>query len=152
MRKYELHAEQWLPVTIDKAYEFFSSPSNLATITPPDLDFVIITEGLAPEIFTGMKIRYYVKPLLGVRVKWETEITDVQKPFSFVDRQVSGPYKFWEHRHTFVPQDSGVLVIDHVEYALPFGFLGAIAHSLVVRKRLDYIFRFRKEVLMKIFT
>ena len=90
MRKYEFHAEQWLPVSIDKAYDFFSSPSNLTTITPPDLDFVILTEGLAPEIYTGMKIRYYVKPLLGVRVKWETEITDVQKPFS-------GPKPFGVH-------------------------------------------------------
>ena len=151
MRIFELHEEQWLPTTMENAWKFFSSPDNLAVITPPDLDFVVTSKSLAPEIFAGMVIRYYLRPLFGIRVTWETEIRMVRKPFEFIDVQAKGPYKLWEHHHTFAEKDGGVLVTDHVRYALPFGMLGNIAQKVLVKNRLKKIFDFRKKTLSEIF-
>ena len=69
----------------------------------------------------------------------------------FVDNQLKGPYKLWEHTHTFTEKEDGVLMHDIVKYQIPFGFLGTIAHSLIIRKKLEHIFSFRKEILEKIF-
>ncbi|MED5471020.1 MAG: SRPBCC family protein, partial [Verrucomicrobiota bacterium] len=82
---------------------------------------------------------------------WVTEIKAVQVQSQFVDEQRSGPYKFWHHLHRFEPTDHGTLVTDEVSYALPFYLIGDIAHSLFVRKKLNEIFQYRKEVLSKKF-
>jgi ligand-binding SRPBCC domain-containing protein len=103
------------------------------------------------EIFEGMHIEYTVKPLLGIPVHWETEIWKVKKPEMFVDRQLKGPYKIWEHAHTFIEKEDGVLMKDEVKYQLPFGIIGQLTHSLVVRKKIENIFNFRRETLNKIF-
>lgn len=147
MKVYELHAAQLLPLRVEEAWQFFSSPKNLLIITPPNLGFEIITSPLAPEIYTGMLIEYRVKPLFGIPVKWTSEICEVNAPFSFTDKQMKGPYRLWEHHHQFVKKDGGVLVIDHVRYALPFGIIGKISHQLFVKKRLNDIFEFRRNTL-----
>jgi hypothetical protein len=41
---------------------------------------------------------------------------------------------------------------DTVDYELPFGFLGKIAHLLFVKKKLADIFDFRYSVLEKLFN
>lgn len=152
MRLYHLYREQWLPIKPGDAWHFFSQAGNLATITPTNLDFVIIGEPPAEEIYSGMQINYYLKPLLNIRVKWQTEITKVLKPVEFTDRQTKGPYAFWEHNHRFVEKNGGTLVIDRVAYALPFGVAGRIAHLFLVKKRLEEIFNFRHQKLASIFS
>lgn len=151
MKVYELHAEQWLPVKIEDAWTFFSSAKNLATITPGNLGFHITSTDLPPDIFTGMLIKYRLKPLFGIPVKWTTEITAVDRPHSFIDKQLKGPYSLWEHQHRFIEKDGGVLVLDRVRYSLPFGVLGRIMQKLVVKKKLDNIFLFRRETLSHLF-
>lgn len=151
MKTFHFKTEQLLPVDINEAWDFFSSPENLSVITPPALDFTILDDLKDKEIYTGMIINYRVKPLFGIPVKWQTEITDVEKPFSFTDRQLKGPYYLWEHHHGFVEKADGVLVMDHVRYQLPFGFIGTISHSLVIRKKLDDIFDFRRSTLKRLF-
>lgn len=152
MKVYDFRAEQWLPITVNEAWAFFSSPKNLSVITPPDLDFTVTSTDLAPEIHTGMLIKYRVKPLFGIGVTWVTEITDVHSPTSFVDKQLKGPYTLWEHHHKFIEKDGGTLVVDHVRYALPFGILGSIAHTLLVKKRLNDIFAFRRTTLERLYV
>lgn len=151
MKIFQYKTEQLLPVDISKAWDFFSSPGNLAVITPPALDFTILSDIEDKQIYTGMIIDYKVKPLFGISVNWQTEITDVEKPFSFTDRQLKGPYKLWEHHHWFIEKANGVLVMDHVCYQLPFGVIGTISHSLIVRKKLDHIFNFRRSTLTRLF-
>ncbi len=152
MKTFDLRAEQWLPISVNEAWSFFSSPKNLSVITPPDLDFTVTSSDLAPEIYTGMLIKYRVKPLFGIPVSWVTEITDVNAPHAFVDKQLKGPYSLWEHRHTFIEKDGGTLVVDHVRYALPFGILGSIAQVLLVKKRLNSIFNFRRATLERLYV
>jgi ligand-binding SRPBCC domain-containing protein len=152
MNIYTLHKEQFLPVTLQAAWEFFSTPMNLAKITPDDMAFEVISKfDDGYKIHKGLLIEYRVSPLFGIRMKWITEIGDVVPLKKFVDTQLKGPYALWEHTHTFVEQDGGVLMHDDVRYALPMGVLGTIAHTLVVKKKLEDIFNYREKVLEGIF-
>jgi ligand-binding SRPBCC domain-containing protein len=151
MAIYKFYSEQFLPVPIKSAWDFFSSPNNLAKITPPELDFKVITKLMSNEIYPGMEIDYIVKPVLGIPLKWKTLISDVKVNHQFTDHQLRGPYKSWDHTHTFIEKDGGVLMTDEVHYTLPLGFLGNLAHSIFVKQKIRNIFSYRKEVLEKIF-
>lgn len=150
MQTYYFNAEQWLAIDISKAWEFFSSPQNLALITPPEMNFQIKTPMNHPGIYEGMLIDYTVKPLFGIPLAWKTKICKVNEPYSFMDTQLKGPFRLWEHTHTFDEKDGGVIVKDQVRYQMPLGILGSLAHSLVVHKRIEGIFSYRKEVLKKL--
>ena len=81
-------------------------------------------------------------------MRWQTRIAVWEPPHRFVDVQLRGPYKLWEHTHTFESDGDGATVIaDRVEYALPLGPLGAIAHRIVVRRDLARIFDHRAEII-----
>lgn len=150
-KTFQLNASQFLPISREEAWKFFSSPKNLALITPPDMKFKILSEP-GQETHEGMLIDYSVRPLLGIPLFWRTEISKLQKPDYFIDSQLKGPYKLWEHTHRFKDVEGGVMMEDQVRYQLPFGFLGLFAHRLFVKKRLAQIFDFRKQVLLKIFN
>ncbi len=148
---YHFRTEHLLPITIDKAWNFFSSEKNLALITPPEMDFKILSRLDEKEIYEGMLIDYIVKPVFGIPLKWQTEIVRVNKLHSFTDRQLKGPYKIWEHTHTFIQKENGILMKDEIKYQIPLGILGRIAHSLFVREKVKEIFQFREMALNKIF-
>jgi ligand-binding SRPBCC domain-containing protein len=148
---HQFKTEQWLPVTVDEAWRFFSSPKNLSVITPPELDFKIVTRLTDEDIYEGMLIDYVVKPLFGIPVRWRTGISRVLFHEYFADRQLKGPYTSWEHVHYFREEKGGVMMIDEVNYTLPFGVLGRILHKILIRKKIEYIFSFRRQILEKIF-
>lgn len=149
---YILKREQQLYCDIASAWSFFSSPHSLSRITPKEMGFVVLSNLTDSEIYKGMIIDYSVKPLLGIPLKWQTQITEVDYQKSFIDFQKKGPYKLWRHRHEFIPNQKGVLMIDTVDYELPFGFIGKIMHSLIVRKKLKNIFDYRNKVLERLFN
>ncbi|QBJ88359.1 hypothetical protein DDI74_19955 [Chryseobacterium gleum] len=149
--KHTLFREQQLNCDIETAWKFFSSANNLSEITPKDMGFIVLTKMEDDEIYEGMLIDYYVSPLFGIRMKWQTEITHIDFQKSFIDFQKKGPYKLWNHHHEFIPNEEGVLMRDTIDYELPMGFLGEIAHRLFVRKKLEYIFDYRFRVLSKLF-
>ena len=145
--KHTLEREQWLPIPIEEAWAFFSSPKNLAKITPDDMGFRIRGPFDNAPIHEGQKISYTVKPLFGIPLTWVTYIAIAESPRRFVDTQLKGPYRSWWHEHTFFEKDGGTLMKDKVEYELPFGPLGDMMHSLVVRGKLKDIFDFRFRTL-----
>lgn len=151
MAQYVLERSQLLPITLDEAWAFFSTPKNLARITPPDMGFVIREPFDNAPAHAGQRITYTVKPLLGIPLTWVTLIEDVQAPHRFVDTQLKGPYKRWWHLHTFEAVEGGVLMRDRVEYELPLGPLGDIAHGIFVKQRLEHIFAFRNKTLEQLF-
>lgn len=146
MRLHTLEQEQTLPISLAEAWDFFSSPANLDAITPPDLGFHI-TSPPAGRMFDGQIITYRVRIAPLIHVSWVTEIKCVEEGRAFVDEQRFGPYKFWHHRHEFEEVRGGVLMRDKVHYALPFGPFGEIAHLLFVRRKLAWIFSFRRRLL-----
>lgn len=150
MKLHRLHTVQRLPISPEAAWTFFSSPRNLPVITPPWLDFQITND--PPEaMHAGAIIAYTIRPALGLKVRWVTEITHVEAPHFFVDEQRFGPYRFWHHQHRFRAVEGGVEAEDLVHYALPLGPLGAFTHAVTVRKRLEAIFAYRREVLAERF-
>ncbi|MCD0478182.1 SRPBCC family protein [Chryseobacterium sp. LC2016-29] len=149
---HQLQRQQQLNCDIKTAWKFFSSANNLSEITPKDMNFVVRTQLSDYEMYEGMLIDYYVSPLLGIKLKWQTEITEVNFEKSFTDFQKKGPFKLWNHFHEFIMNDKGVLMMDTVSYELPFGFLGEIAHSVMVKKKLEHIFDYRFKILEETFN
>ncbi|MEM2135545.1 MAG: SRPBCC family protein [Candidatus Jordarchaeaceae archaeon] len=146
MKLYRLQFVQNLPIQIKEAWSFFSDPRNLPLITPPWLNLRITSE-VPEKIYPGLIIIYRIKPLFGIPVTWVTEITHVNEPYYFVDEQRFGPYKFWHHQHIFRELKSGVEIQDIIHYALPFGPLGDMINTFIVKKRLCEIFTFRRLAL-----
>ena len=137
---------------IDRAWEFFSDPRNLARITPHDLDFTVLTPDLPHQIYAGMLIEYRVRPLFGIPVRWLTEIAQVETGRFFVDEQRVGPYSMWHHEHRFDPLGPDQTAMeDRVAYRLPFPPLGDLAHRLLVRPQIENIFSFREKAVAEIF-
>ena len=136
MKVYNLERKTTLPISIDKAWSFFSDPRNLAKITPETMNFEILTQNLPKSIYSGLLVQYTVTPLLGLKMKWLTEIKHVKEPFYFIDEQKSGPYSLWYHEHSFSESGNHTIMTDKVSYALPFSILGNISHSIFVRKKI----------------
>ncbi|MBS1524201.1 MAG: SRPBCC family protein [Bacteroidetes bacterium] len=134
------------------AWDFFTSPLNLTKITPAEMNFVV-TSDFQPgtKVYPGMIITYKVSPLWGIKMNWMTEITQVKEKQYFIDEQRFGPYALWHHQHHFQETDRGVLMTDIVNYAIGWGFIGRIANSLVVAKKLEEVFDYREKVIRKIF-
>ncbi|MDV3508404.1 hypothetical protein CMU89_00965 [Elizabethkingia anophelis] len=145
--RYHLYREQQLNCNIEEVWDFFSSPLNLSKITPKDMKFKVLSDLKNTPIYEGMEIDYLVSPVLEIPLKWKTRITQVNYKKSFTDLQAKGPYRYWNHYHEFIENDKGVLMKDSVDYELPFGLLGKLAHSLFVHKRLKSIFEFRYNFL-----
>jgi len=150
--KYQLIREQQLNCTIERAWDFFSSPLNLADITPKDMNFQVLTQMNGERIYEGMLIEYKVSPILHIPMHWVTKIVSVDYHKSFTDFQSKGPYKLWNHYHEFVQNEKGILMKDVVDYELPLGFLGSLAHVLFVKKRIEDIFNYRFNVLEGLFN
>jgi len=148
---YHLRTQQNLPISLPRAWDFFSNPNNLAEITPAWLNFRV-TSNLPEKMYPGMIVTYQVRPWGGIALNWVTEITHVNAPHFFVDEQRFGPYRFWHHQHHFRESANGVEMTDLVHYALPFGPFGGVAHYFSVERRLREIFEFRKKCLEKIFS
>lgn len=143
---HHLKQTQVLPLSKEAAWEFFSTPRNLDEITPDDLGFKI-TYLPSEKMYEGQIITYKIKlaPLLWI--PWVTEISSVNEGTSFIDQQISGPYKLWHHLHTFEEHPDGVLMTDLVHYSIGFSLFGEIPHKLFVKQKLENIFNFRKEML-----
>ena len=147
---YSLEVNQYLKISVTEAWDFFSTPGNLAKITPIHMGFKI-TSGAPVKMYPGQIITYKVSPIPGIQTNWVTEIKHVDEGSFFVDEQRFGPYRMWHHEHRFVAQGEGVMVTDRVSYKLPLGFIGRIAHSLFVKNQLKHIFLYREECLSKMF-
>ncbi len=146
---YTLQCEMLTERTLQSTFEVFESPYNLAKITPQWLNFQVVSKEKV-EMRTGAEIDYIIK-WLGLPIKWKTVIQEYQPPHLFIDQQAKGPYSLWRHRHSFEETPEGTRVGDRVDYALPLGSLGALAHAVIVKRQLLDIFDFRQKALAKIF-
>jgi ligand-binding SRPBCC domain-containing protein len=115
------------------------------------MGFEIRNSRLPEKIYPGLMISYRVRPFMGIRMRWLTEITHVREPYYFVDEQRAGPYALWHHEHCLSPMEKGVKMTDLVTYRLPAGPLGILVHRMFVRKQLEDIFRYREGQLINKF-
>lgn len=138
---YRLVRRQVVGGALPEVFGFFKDPRNLEAITPPWLRFRIV-DMTDTVVRAGTRLRYRLA-LFGVPLSWESSIAEYEEGSHFADAMVAGPYRSWYHRHRFRAVPGGVEIEDVVDYALPLGPLGRIAHALVVRWQLDAIFRYR---------
>ena len=147
MRTFTLTNELWLPQPPAEVFPFFAGASNLERLTPPSLRFRILTPPPI-EMAVGTLIDYRIR-LRGIPMRWQSEITEWQPPYRFVDEQRRGPYRQWIHEHTFTAQDGGTLAVDIVQYAV----LGGVTiQRLFVAPELRRIFDYRNVTLENYFS
>lgn len=149
MAIYTLKREQFVPRPLEEVFEFFSDARNLEKITPSWLNFQILTPSPI-ELAAGKLLDYRLK-WHGLPIAWRTRIVAWNPPRSFVDIQLRGPYRMWHHTHSFTPVSGGTKVEDTVNYELPLGFLGGIAHRLGVQRDLERVFDYRMKVIAERF-
>lgn len=77
MKIYTLKRRQILPITLEEAWPFFSTPHNLEQITPAFLNFHI-TSTVPDEIYNGLIITYRIAAVARIPMAWVTEIKHVE--------------------------------------------------------------------------
>jgi len=137
--------ETFLPLPRPAVFAFFADARNLEAITPASMRFRILTP-LPIEMRAGALIDYRLR-LRGIPVRWRTRIEEWVPDRRFVDVQLSGPYRSWRHTHQFEDAEGGTRMRDTVEYELPLGPLGDLAHALFVRREVEGIFDHRNRVI-----
>ncbi len=145
---YLLERSLFVPRPRAEVFAFFADACNLERITPAFLHFRILTPGPIP-MRAGTLIDYELK-LYGIRFHWKTLIEEFTPASSFVDVQLTGPYRKWHHRHIFEDVPGGTEMRDRVEYEMPLGPIGAVARALLVRRSLDRIFDYRNRTIMRV--
>jgi len=144
-----LERTQVVPVPIEEAFAFFADSHNLERITPPWLRFRVIE---APaELHGGARLRYRLT-LLGIPIRWRTEIVEWSPPRGFVDVQRRGPFLLWEHTHRLTAVAGGTEIFDHVRYRLFLGPVGALVRRLLVGGWVESIFDYRAEQVPGLLT
>ena len=150
MSVYTLTRRQYVHGDIASVFGFFEDPKNLERITPHWLHFEV-ESSTDKRVRSGTVIvyslRWHVFP-----IRWRSRISEYEEGVRFTDEMLRGPYKRWVHDHYFAPVEGGVEMVDRVEYALPFGWLGALIHAAVVRRQLVSIFDYRHEAISRIFS
>lgn len=139
-----LEVETLLPLPMDDVFPFFAEAGNLQRITPPELDFQVVTP-LPVHMAAGAVIEYRLR-LFGVPFRWRTRITLWEPPRRFLDEQLRGPYREWIHVHDFEPAGTGTRMTDRVRYRLPLHPFSRPVAPLV-RTQLTRIFRFRARAI-----
>lgn len=146
-----LEQEQFLPITLNEAWDFFATPKNLNEVTPDDLVFEI-TSKVPDKMYEGLMITYKIKPLLNISINWCTEITHIKDMHFFVDEQRKGPYNIWHHEHHFKAVEGGTLITDILHYDIGKWIFGWVAGKLFVDKQVEKIFSYRYKALEKYFN
>jgi ligand-binding SRPBCC domain-containing protein len=146
MKTFQFECELKLARPIGEVFAFFSDASNLELLTPPWVNFRILTPQPI-HMAVGTQIQYRLK-LRGLPVRWESRISVWDPPHRFVDDQLRGPYRLWHHEHLFEERNGATLVKDQVTYAV---LGGAILNALVVAPDVRKIFAFRQQKLRELF-
>ena len=140
-----IEREQLVPLPVGEAFAFFADAFNLEVITPPWLRFRIVTPRPIP-MCEGTSIEYRLA-LHRLPFRWRTRIERWKPGRRFVDTQVEGPFRLWEHTHTFEERPDGTLIRDRVVYRMPYGALGALAHRVLLARDLERIFDYRRHAV-----
>lgn len=147
---YTFHKKQKVPISRKEAWAFLCDPKNLTKLTPPEMKMTI-ESGADRPMYAGQILQYSVCPLPGFKTKWISEITQYKEEEYFIDLQLYGPYAFWHHKHFIKEIDGGVEIEDIIDYKLPLAFIGKFFHPILVKPKLEAIFKYRRESMERIF-
>ncbi len=132
---------------LDEVFDFLLRPQNVVRISPPEMGLNFVS---APEVVELGSLMEF-KVLARGHVQHIThEITILDRPTRFVEKQVQGPFKQWVHEHAFEPTGDGVTIIDRISFQPPGGLIGLLVNEKTILDSLDDGFAHRHEQLQKI--
>jgi len=170
------HAEQWLPVPVERVFAFFADPANLPRLMPAWQQARIDEASIVPPpprpsnaghgssglagAGTLLTLSFRPFPLSPVRMQWQARIDSFVWNRYFSDTQLRGPFAHWHHTHSVISEAradqagasvAGTLLRDDVEYELPLRPLSSVALPLIaaqMRKTFAYRHRRTRELLL----
>lgn len=167
--RFSYHTEQHLPYPVEQVFAFFADPDNLPLLMPAWQYARIEQQSLVPPpiqsnpsapqirasgVGSHVTLSFRPFPFSPFRLHWQAEISEFVWNEHFCDAQLRGPFAYWNHCH-YIRQvnESGMdatLIADNVEYELPFGIAGQIAHRLFIRRQIERTFAYRQVQLARI--
>jgi uncharacterized protein (TIGR01777 family) len=132
-----------LPHPRDAVWAWHLRPGALTRLTPPYESAELLRHD---GIHDGARVKIRTRILPGVTLDWTVDHHDVVPPERFRDRMISGPFARWDHLHQFDVTPEGTRNTDAIDWAAPFGPLGAIGEGAVTA-RLGRMFRYRQTTL-----
>jgi ligand-binding SRPBCC domain-containing protein len=162
--RHRFRTTQWLPHSVESVFAFFANPANLPKLHPewqqarideielhpaPRKAFATSEGTVAAGRGTRLTLSFRPTRLSPVRSTWVALIEDFHWNERFCDRQVEGPFRYWRQCHRVQAWQSettgehGTLLIDTIEYELPFGAFGHFANRFAVRRMLENLFQHR---------
>ena len=127
-----------------EVYAWHALPNALELLTPPGEPVKILEKSGGIEKGARVILQVGKWPM---RQKWVAVHGDFKVGCFFSDEQVSGPFAYWKHTHTFEPDGPYACILeDRVEYALPFGAVGRWVAGWYVRRKITKLFQYRHEV------
>jgi ligand-binding SRPBCC domain-containing protein len=131
-----------------RVFAFHESPGALVRLTPPWEEVTVESGG--ESIRVGARV-VLVTRLGPIPLRWVAEHTEYAPPHRFADRQVSGPFANWHHRHEFLDDGQGGTILrDTVDCEPPLGALGRLLGGGFIRAKLGKMFDYRHELTRKI--
>jgi uncharacterized protein (TIGR01777 family) len=134
-----------IPFAADTVYAWHARPGALERLTPPWERVEVLERRGGIENGGRAVLRVALPP---ISVRWTAIHRDNVPGRQFVDEQVDGPFAHWVHSHRFTPEGLAASVLtDRIEFAPPYGLLGAAAGSWLVRRRIQRFLTYRHALL-----
>ncbi|QEH37584.1 Polyketide cyclase / dehydrase and lipid transport [Aquisphaera giovannonii] len=132
----------------DAVFRFHESPEALTRLIPPWESMRVAESAGSLRLGSRVVLRGRVGP---IPVQWVAVHTEYEPPHLFADRQESGPFAWWYHRHRFLDDGQGGTILrDEVEYQVPMGAVGLLMGGPFVRRKLERMFAYRHEATRRI--
>ncbi len=146
--KESLEQTSKLPVSPDALRAWHLMPGAFARLQPP-WEKARVIESPKEGLHEGAIVKLAVE-LGPFSLPWTAEHHFTSD--GFVDRQLKGPFTYWEHHHRFLPvadpDEKGSLLTDAIRYTLPLGKLGQVVAGPMVRTKLERMFTYRHSTMI----
>jgi uncharacterized protein len=134
-----------LPVSAEEAFAWHARPGAFERLTPPWERIEVLERTGGIEDGARATLRVHLGP---ISFRWVAVHQDYVRGRRFVDEQVEGPFSHWIHRHLFEPVGPAASrYTDRIEFAPPFGTLGAAAGMWLARSRAERMLAYRHSIL-----
>lgn len=123
--------ESSMPVLAEALFAWHKRPGAFVRLRPPWIDLSVsryegIQDGKVATLHLGKR---------PFQITWQAEHQDYVEGHQFRDIQRKGPFKHWVHTHKFLSRGHGISrLIDHIEYALPFGLNPGILKNQLAKQ------------------
>lgn len=145
MPRRQFTAVSQLPVSSEEAFAWHGRHGAFQRLQPPWQKVEIVEQRGTIRDDDRMTVRCRLAP--GVWKKWVAEHNEYVEGRQFLDEQLEGPFKYWEHVHQFEPNgDNACRLEDRVDYELPAGAVGDFLFNGRLLRELNRMFAYRHRV------